>query len=266
MDVSVIILNYNTFDYTCQCIQSVIDKTIGVSYEIILVDNASKECDSELFKVKFPFIKLIKSDVNLGFSKGCNLGISKSVGNYVLLLNSDTKLLNNAIELSYKNFNQNSKLAICTVKILLENDLQFNCESFPSLWKLLFQKFRIHKLYPKKLRGRVFLGYNFSYDEKIKVDAVHGTFMMIDKKKIQTLNEKYFMYCEDLLWCWEIRKKGFEILFEPNGLIFHYRYGSSKDLEKPVLTKKEYLDNYYDFIKSTMSKVEYYTIKFFKLL
>src|ERR1700722_7652798 len=96
--VSIIIINYNTFELTKNCIESVRFKTT-IPYEIILVDNNSTERPADEFKNLFPDIKLVKSKVNCGFSKGNNLGIEVAQGDYILLLNSDTILLNNAIDL-----------------------------------------------------------------------------------------------------------------------------------------------------------------------
>ena len=97
MVVSIIIINYNTFELTSQCIASVEEQTKGIAYEIILVDNASKECSPQQFTAKFPTIHLIESSVNLGFAGGNNLGIAAAQGDVILLLNSDTKLINNAV-------------------------------------------------------------------------------------------------------------------------------------------------------------------------
>src|SRR5437763_942905 len=90
--LSIIIINYNTFELTCNCIESVIQYTTTIPYEIILVDNASTECDAELFKKRFPQIKLVKNPENNGFAKGNNLGIKHAEGDAILLLNSDTYL------------------------------------------------------------------------------------------------------------------------------------------------------------------------------
>src|SRR4051794_40929468 len=105
MEVSVIIINYNTFSLTCKCIESIINKTSGIEFEIILVDNASTECDPDLFKKKFPFITLIKNKENSGFSRGNNTGIHSAKYEYILLLNSDTELVNNALFLACSRLN-----------------------------------------------------------------------------------------------------------------------------------------------------------------
>ena len=92
IELSVIIINYNTFALTNKCIETIYQFTKGVEFEIILVDNASAECDADLFKKNFPDITLIKSTTNLGFSGGNNLGIQQASGEYILLLNSDIEL------------------------------------------------------------------------------------------------------------------------------------------------------------------------------
>ena len=97
MDVSVIIINYNTFVLTSDCIRSVIRCTIGVEYEIIVVDNASTECDANDFLKEFPNIKLVKNKINGGFAYGNNLGIAQATGDHILLLSSDTVLTDDSI-------------------------------------------------------------------------------------------------------------------------------------------------------------------------
>src|SRR5690349_21603761 len=101
MDVSIVIINYNTFELTCKCIASIIEKTRQVSYEIILVDNASVECKADLFLEKYPQIVLIKNSHNQGFAGGNNTGILAARGQVILLLNSDTELVNNAVDLAF---------------------------------------------------------------------------------------------------------------------------------------------------------------------
>jgi len=99
--VSIIILNYNSFDLTCQCISSIYEKTKNVDFEIIIVDNASTLDNPDKFLELFPKIKLVKNTENRGFAGGCNDGIKVADGDNILLLNSDTKLLNDAISITY---------------------------------------------------------------------------------------------------------------------------------------------------------------------
>src|SRR5438874_129997 len=112
MDISIIIINYNTFILTSDCIRSVIKCTTGIDYEIILVDNASSECSPHEFLKEFTNIILIKSPINGGFAYGNNLGLQKTQGEFVLLLNSDTVLTDNSIAKSLSYFRSQEKSGV----------------------------------------------------------------------------------------------------------------------------------------------------------
>ena len=111
MDVSVIIVNYNTFRMTADCIESVRQKTSGISYEIILVDNGSTDGSKDFFE-QFEGIKYIYSDENLGFGRANNLGAKQASGDYLFLLNSDTLLINNAIKILYDYINTHQSVGV----------------------------------------------------------------------------------------------------------------------------------------------------------
>ena len=116
--VSIIIINYNTYQLTYNCIQSIYDKCHGLDYEIILVDNSSNECNPDVFLEKFPNIVLVKSRENAGFSKGNNLGIEKAIGQYILLLNSDTVLVNDAVSICYEYLHSHATVGVVTTKLI----------------------------------------------------------------------------------------------------------------------------------------------------
>lgn len=260
MDVSVVIINYNTFDLTCKCIQSIIEKTNGISYEIILVDNASKECDPALFKIRFPDIYLIKSTSNLGFSKGNNRGIELASGKVLLLLNSDTELVNNAIELAYKRMSEDPTLGILTVKTVFPNgQLQPVSNPFKTLSYLLRKLFRINKIVPERL-------YDLSKEHY--TDWVWGSFLMIPRKIVDSfpnkkLQEDFFMYGEDVQWCYTVRALGYKVLYYPQATIIHYVSRSAvtivSDWEKYV---NKILPNEYKFYVITKGSLYAYTYYF----
>ena len=123
MQVSVIIVNYNTKELTKQAIRSVFDKTEGVEYEIIVVDNDSKDGSVEELKKTFQDkITVIESKENLGFGRANNLGIKQSKGKYVFLLNSDTELINNAIKIFYDYMEQNMQVGVCGGNLYNKNN------------------------------------------------------------------------------------------------------------------------------------------------
>ena len=133
MKFSICIPNFNYGRYLGTTIQSVLNQTYP-AYEIVVVDNASTECDPEAIKVMFPLITLVKSATNIGFSKGSNLGISKAEGEYILLLNSDTILKNDAVSLVMEFLESNPDVAAATARLEFpDGRVQHNCQRFPAI-------------------------------------------------------------------------------------------------------------------------------------
>jgi GT2 family glycosyltransferase len=237
MDVSIIIINYNTFALTCACIQSVRDNTKDLQYEIILVDNNSTETDPDEFLKSFPGLVLIKSPINVGFAKGCNLGVASAKGNTILLLNSDTVLENNAVGICKKFLDENPRVGVVSSLLLYpDGGVQHNCQRFPSILYGLFELFRLQKFLPRKLAGKVLFGPFFEYNTIAYPDWVWGTFFMFRKDKLERLPEKklnddFFMYAEDMLWCKDFSLAGYKIAFEPTARVIHYmgKSGGSKN-------------------------------------
>lgn len=228
MDVSIIIVNYNTFRLTCQCIESIVERSEGFSYEIILVDNCSTEVDAGEFKKRFPEIVLISSDQNVGFAKGNNLGIREAKGKYILLLNSDTVLKNNAILLCKAHWDNYPHTAVVSARLeYADGTVQHNCQRFPSIRYKLFELFRLQKLVSRKRRGTILFGSFFDHDAPAFPDWVWGTFFMFRRELLTTLPEhkladNFFMYGEDMQWCLEFRRRGYAIAFEPAAKVIHY--------------------------------------------
>jgi GT2 family glycosyltransferase len=227
MDVSIIIVNYNTFELTCQCIQSVITKTEGLSYEIIVVDNASHEISPQKFLERFPNIQLIVSSVNVGFAKGNNLGIAKATGNYILLLNSDTILKNNAVAIGVEVLEKDRAIGAMAARLEYpDGKLQHNCQRFPSVKYKLFELLRMQKFLPADLGGKILLGFFFDHNQPAAPDWVWGTFFMFRRDLLQKLpeaklNDHFFMYVEDVQWCMDFRRLGYSIAFDPRAQVIH---------------------------------------------
>lgn len=260
IDISVIIINYNTFEMSCACIRSIQEKTVGLNYEIILVDNASKECDPDLFKAELSGIKLIKSDKNLGFAGGNNLGIEAAKGEYILLLNSDTLLINNAIQITYDFIRKNEKIGAVSAQLQYPNGkIQICCNSFPSAWLLLFEFSRIFKLFPRSFVAKTLQGGFADHRQPMQPDWIWGTFFMFPAKILKEFKEyklpdDFFMYCEDMQWCLEFKKRGYKISYLPQAKILHYGGGSAG--AKNELARK-YRNQFFDLYYSTFHKYVY---------
>lgn len=227
VSVSIVIVNYNTLELTSNCIQSVLDR-VKTSYEIILVDNNSSECRPEIFLERFPTIQLIKSDTNLGFARGNNLGITRAKGKYILLLNSDTVLINDAVSIAMNFLERAIDIAVVSARLEYANgQVQHNCQRFPSITGKLFELLRLQKIIGPKRSSRVLFGSFFDYATRACPDWVWGTFFMFKKEILLQLPDKklsdlFFMYGEDMQWCMEFRKLGYRIAFEPAARVIHF--------------------------------------------
>ena len=259
--ISIIILNYNTFDLACQCIESIYEYTKNVDFEIIIVDNASTMDESDKFLELFPKIKLVKNTENRGFAGGCNDGIKVAKGDTILLLNSDTKLLNDAISITYDFLNTHPNVGIVTCRLENEDGSpQNNCYHFPSISKTLIELLRLQKFFPKSNFKKTLYGYFFDYDNIAYPDYIWGAFFMFPKKLLdifpnQLLPETFWMYFEDMEWCWLARQAGYEIAFVPNGKVLHY--GGKNHNPKAL---KMMNDNFNQFLKLYYNKMHAWII------
>lgn len=266
--VSIIILNYNTFQLTSNCIQSVIDFTKQVSYEIILVDNQSTECDADLFTKKFPGIRLIKSLENGGFAKGNNLGIQQAGGELILLLNSDTYLIEDTISntVNYYKAKQLKGLIGCKM-VYPDRRIQYTARKFRSTqWELLdLFRFLLYLL-PYKQRATLMLGKYFKADFNTTCDWLNGAFFMFPKEALNKmpgnkLDECFFMYGEDHLWCWQFLQIGYSSHFYCDTMIVHINNGSTAK-SKQLALRNIILTNEIEILKIRYKKNwQYFFVK-----
>ncbi|WP_294659960.1 glycosyltransferase family 2 protein [uncultured Fusobacterium sp.] len=240
MDVSIIIVNYNTLNLTKNAIDSVLEKTEGISYEIILVDNDSVDGSVEFFEKNYKDkIILVKNKENLGFGRANNKGIEKAKGKYIFLLNSDTLLINNAIKILYDFMEENEKCGICGGN-LYNKDLS-PTDSFSNStlnYKTLYWDKILKKLnfFSKKLKS-----FNYTIFPK-KVQVIIGADMMLSRKllsEIKGFDVDFFMYHEENELCVRALKKGYEIYSVPAAKIIHLEGKSSKFKEKRFILEKE---------------------------
>jgi GT2 family glycosyltransferase len=244
--VSIIIINYNTYELTKKCIESVFTKTIATPFEIILIDNASTECKPEIFLELFPAIQLAKSRQNVGFAGGNNLGISKANGEYILLLNSDTELLNDAVTEAIAVFEQEADIGVLSGQLLSpDGSIQAQAGRFPSIMREIRELFRLNKLLSPKQRAHYYLGTECDYNVPIDADWVWGAFFLFRKSDLEffpdkKLHETFFMYGEDMQWCYHFKKiLNKRIVVHPAPKILHHVGASDKSSLKGFQRYKE---------------------------
>lgn len=233
MDLSIIIVNYNTSALIQQCLNSILNIDNICSYEIIVVDNNSQDNSVDIIKNNFPFVKLIVNYQNEGFAKANNKGIRQSQGRYILLLNSDTIVLPGAFQEVINFMDNDQSIGATGCKVIRPNGkLDLACRrSFHTPEVAFYRATGLSKLFPRSKRfGR----YNLLYldeNETYEVDCIMGAYMMVRRETIEdvgVLDEDYFMYCEDADWCYRIKSKGWKIYYFPEATIIHLKGESTK--------------------------------------
>lgn len=252
MDVSVIIVNYNTCKMTCECIDSIVEKTKDVEYEIILVDNASTDGSKEFFE-KDSRIKYIYSERNGGFGYGNNLGMKVAKGKYFFLLNSDTLLINNAIKefFDYAEKDEKKRVYGC---YLQHQDGTYSTSFF------LFPAFTICDFLLRKFHLKKCPQIDFSYQE---VEAVSGTDMFFCRSiydKIGGFDENIFMYGEEGEWQYRMRKEGYSGYLIASPQVIHH--GGKTTNRSPNIKKKKIQSHFY-ILKKHMLYPTYILARFF---
>jgi len=233
MNLSIIIVNYNTAHFINQTINSIYKSSIDIDYEIIVVDNKSHDNSVELLTKSHPDIKLIENTENYGFAKAINIGADNSNGKHILLLNPDTIVEKESIQTLYNSLIKDSHIGIVGARII-DSDGKFQLSSrrrYPSFLTSLFQISGLSYLFPK---SRLFGRYNYTHiSSKIshEVDSVSGACMMFSREHFSHLNgfdEDYFLFFEETDFCIRTKSMGKKILYNANAETIHYRGESMK--------------------------------------
>ncbi|MFA6540353.1 MAG: glycosyltransferase [Bacteroidota bacterium] len=233
MDVSVIIVNYNVRDFLNNALISITKSLEGLEWEIFVVDNASDDGSVELLSKNFPSVKIINNPVNVGFAKANNEALAQATGKYFLLINPDTLVQEGTISTLIRFFERQADAGMVGCKILNpDGSFQLPCRrSFPTPWTAFTKTFGLSTLFPA---SKVFARYNLTYldpDDTYAVDAISGSFMMVRKdvyEKIGGLDESFFMYGEDLDWCYRVKQGGWKVFYVPSTSIIHYKGESTR--------------------------------------
>jgi len=264
MDVSIIIVNWNTKDLLRDCLKSVYQCTSDVDYEIIVVDNASTDGSVEMIRNNFPQAILIENSENRGFAAANNQGMSVAKGRYVLLLNSDTVVLDNAIANTVRFADENTQTAVVGCRVLNPDlTLQQTCFMFPSVLNMLLSSTYLYKLFPKsRFFGREQMTW-WDRNDIRQVDVVTGCFMLVRRQAIEqvgTMDEQFFMYGEETDWCYRFREKGWKVMFAPVGEIIHF--GGQSTAQKPVAMIVQLRLSILKFIKKHYNRPMYFLARF----
>lgn len=237
MDLSVVIVNYQTFELTKNTINSIFEYDYPFELEVIVVDNASS--DDSMSRLQDYFgdrVRFIASAENNGFAAGNNQALRVVEARYVLLLNSDTIVWENTLESIYNYMEDHNDVGACGCRVLLENgELDKACKrSFPNVKNSFFRLFHI----PTNSADDNYNLDNLPDDEIYEIDCLTGAFMFMRKEALDTaglLDETFFMYGEDIDLCYRIKNSGWKIIYYGESKITHLKGASSKKQKSKLI-------------------------------
>ncbi|OGD63308.1 hypothetical protein A2160_02335 [Candidatus Beckwithbacteria bacterium RBG_13_42_9] len=245
MQLSIIIPSFNTKELLKRCLNSIFKETFKVSFEVIVVDNNSKDGSIEMVKKDFPQVRFIQLKENIGYGKANNMGARKSQGKWLLFLNSDTQILDRAIDKIFKQVSSDkfhqpkadqpmaeaTSLAVGCQLLNVDGSIQPSAGYFPTLcrvWQTMIfiddLPFIRDLLRPYQQTRKSF------YIKKHEVDWVTGAFLIVKKDDFETVggfDESYFMYAEEVDFCFRLKQNGVKVLYLPIGKVVHKKGGSS---------------------------------------
>lgn len=247
-DLGIVIVNWNTCDFLERCLQTVYASEGNFSYQVVVVDNASSDNSTNMVREKFPQATLIPLDENLGYPKGNNVGLRalgyRSAGDvdddaprYALLLNPDTEVPVDSLCRMVQFMDSRPDVGVAGPKLLLEDGtLDKACRrGFPTPMVSIYHYSGLAKLFPKSERfGR----YNMTFadpDQELEVDSVVGAYMQIRKEAIEQvglLDEVFFMYAEDIDWCFRIKEAGWKVWYYAPVIVHHIKRAASSQSTK----------------------------------
>ena len=231
MDVSIICVNWNSVDYLRECIASIYANTWGLSFEIIVVDNASPQGGVESLSEKFPEISIIKNPTNLGFAGANNLGFRSSTGQYVLFLNPDTELVGPTINILMEHIKSLPGAGIVGCKMLnTDRSVQItSIQKFPTILNQVFNTEILQRRWPGCPLWD--LAPLFSDDvDMIEVEVIPGACMLLRREAFAAVgmfSEEYFMYAEDLDLNYKLKRAGYKNYYVGKAVIIHHGGKSS---------------------------------------
>lgn len=238
IDTSIVIVSWNTRDILRDCLRSIFENTDTLRYEIIVVDNASNDDSVEMVRREFPQVRLIENADNRGFAAANNQGIAVARGRYVLLLNSDTIVLDQGIAKTVTFADAHPDAGVVGCRVLnADRTLQPTCFMYPSLLNMLLSSTWLYKAFPQSsFWGRERMTW-WDHDDVREVEVVSGCFMLVRGEAVEQvgmMDEGFFMYAEETDWCYRFRRAGWKIVYAPQGQIVHLGGKSSEKVKSEM--------------------------------
>lgn len=265
MDVSIIIVNYNTKDLIKTCIDSIYGQTDQIKFEIIVVDNASKDGSQQMIKNEFPNVILIESPENMGFGKANNFGAKHASGKYLLFLNSDTILLNNAVRYFFDFSEQNNAYkigALGSILLDIDNNPTHSYNSFPTMTGILKAIIRGYLYKNRKNDTPITLAVAENLPKS--VDYITGADLFLTKDlfiKVNGFDPSFFLYFEETDLQKKFQNQGYQNMIIEGPLIIHLEGGSDLSPQFSLRKRAIYTKSTFHYFKNNSNFVSFYIFR-----
>jgi GT2 family glycosyltransferase len=217
LDLSIITVPWNVKDLARKNFKAIYKNTSNIEFEIISVDNDSKDGTTEMIKKEFPEIIAIHNDHNAGFAKANNQGIKISKGRYVLLLNPDMEVKQDTLLKMVEWMDKNQKVGVAGCKLIKpDGEIVPHVRSYPKLFDQIMIILKVPHLFPGVLNK--YMRKDFDYNKEQEVDSIRGSFFMIRREildKLGGLDERYFIWFEEVDFCRQVKEAGYKVMYTP---------------------------------------------------
>ncbi len=271
LDLAIIIINYNSSEFSKKCIQSVLENTTNtISYQIIIVDNASKNKDHEALKnfisdLKNTKVSLYRSRINTGFGGGNMYGVQFANANYYLFLNNDTILIKDPVKICFDFMEKTEDAALCGPQIFNEyQKKEVSFDHFTSIGREIFGKKMLEIVFPRTKPNR-----RKQYTKPLSVDYVNGSFMFFRSKDFDSVggfDTNIFLYFEESDICYRLKKKNRKTYFVPSASYLHYQGMSIQKTAWNIRTKIELKTSMFYVIRKNYGYLHYQILRVFFIL
>ncbi len=255
MDLSVIIINWNSAEYIRKCLTSLFENTEGVDFEVIVIDNGSFDSCGQIVRSEFPNVRFFQSNENLGFAKANNYGSEKATGEYFLFLNPDTEIIGGAIVGLLSTIKRLPNSGVLGCKLLnSDKSIQTSCvQRFPTILNQVFDSDIVNRGGPILAAGKE----EFSDDELKTVQVISGACMMISARifeEVGKFSPEYFMYTEDLDICCKVHQAGYRNYYTGAFSVVHHGGGSSQLRKENSYANIQMRESIFKFLVKTRGR------------
>jgi GT2 family glycosyltransferase len=254
MNVDIIIISHNHGKYLNHCLSSIQKSVSNLRFKVILIINNKLDKTSIKVAQKFSFVNLQINSKPKGFAANINKGVKQTNSPYIFIINPDTVLTKNSLEKMVKFIEKNKKVAICGPKLVfLDGTLQYSARRFPSFKIALIRRTPLRYFFKNSSINKFHLGYDLDHNKAQKVDWLLGAVMLIRRKAFDDIgyfDERFFLYCEDIDYCYRAWEKGWEVWYYPEAVVKHHHLAESDRRFLSIYTLYHYHSMVIYFLKN----------------